>query len=81
MIYARFGADSDVYVFSDGESIYCYGGNHDKQGPYEVLAKNPARMAGHLVSHRAAGDKVPESAIERLSRETAEQAKGSISTK
>jgi hypothetical protein len=60
--YARFGDDSDVYVFSTGRSLLCM---RCALGP-DFTAKSTAVMVAHLGDHRGAGHKVPEDAISDL---------------
>ncbi len=69
MSYCRFARDSDVYVFESELGIECcrcrlLGGRWFRvQGPAEIIA--------HLLEHRAAGHKVPESALDELREEVA----------
>jgi hypothetical protein len=83
MSYARFGADSDVYVFESVEGVFeCCGCRLHARGlaPH-LIASHPqmlwegwrcasrTEMISHLLSHREDGDEVPQSAIDRLSQE------------
>lgn len=71
MSYARFGCDgdSDVYVYQDvgGGWTCCW----CKLGPprSNVNVETRSEMLEHLLDHRAAGQSVPEHAIERLRAE------------
>jgi hypothetical protein len=60
--YARFGEDSDVYVFSTGRGLLCM---RCALGP-DFTAKTTAAMIVHLGDHRTAGHKVPDDAISDL---------------
>lgn len=65
MAYARYGRDSDVYVYADSR-----GGYNCERCPkvgesYRCLTAT--EMADHLLSeHRAKGHRVPDDAIEEL---------------
>lgn len=71
MSYARKnGVDSDVYVYQtltpDWRCHECL------LGSQTFVARAPAEMLDHLQAHRAAGHRVPDAAIERLTREAAD---------
>ena len=60
MSYAEPGLHSDVYVWSDGEVIYC-----DALGKrFETTSRQ--QMMEHLWLHRRRGHKVPDEALDRL---------------
>jgi len=62
--YARFGADSDVYVYSTGRELTCL---TCILGPgFSFDTKTTAAMFAHLEGHRAAGHNVPDDAIADL---------------
>jgi hypothetical protein len=74
MAYARIGWDSDVYVFSDGKMLGCYGCCLHGQAINGYFVDHaypdaPVLMAAHLTHHREHGDKVPDHTFERLSEE------------
>lgn len=71
MAYARWGPDSDVYVYSDGERWLCHCGN-DMGDPSCVL-KSLEQLLYHLQEHRHRGHKVPQDAIDRVEREIREE--------
>ena len=71
MSYARFGPDSDVYVYASGsvtgdDRIVCCA-CHLIGGGYSTLW--PMAMVEHLRSHVAAGHRVPADAIAALDAE------------
>lgn len=70
MSYARVGADSDVYVYLDGDDglIHCAGClllSSSCGGKYRSIGD----ALVHLVDHNRVGHKVPESAILLLWRD------------
>lgn len=67
MSYARYGRDSDVYVFQTMSGFECCGCSLFPDGNFDCLGR--AEMIGHLISHRNSGDQVPEEALERLRNE------------
>lgn len=70
MSYARFGDDSDVYVFIDGETLRlecCACLLRERLGHFQCRTR--VQMLAHLEKHRAKGHKVPRSATMRLRRE------------
>lgn len=72
MSYARAnGIDSDVYVCGTGNGIECFCayGNNYSAGPRGFLATTAQEMIDHLNIHAAHGDKVPERAFTRLTKE------------
>lgn len=71
MSYCRNnGKNSDVYVIASGREgctvwiCYCGGLEDD---PFETNERR--KMVDHLLEHRAKGDKVPQSALDRLKKE------------
>ncbi|MBW3571377.1 MAG: hypothetical protein KY467_09740 [Gemmatimonadetes bacterium] len=69
MAYCRFGRDSDVYVYAIEGGVECcrcrlLDGRWFK-------APDAAQMMEHLLAHRAAGHRVPESALDELRQELA----------
>jgi hypothetical protein len=69
MSYCRAGVDSSVYVIAhvDG-GMACYCGRDEAD---RLLTK--PEMLGHLLAHRASGDKVPQRALDRLVKEINEE--------
>jgi len=65
MSYARFGEDSDVYVYADAEAGYlrCVGCNVDFSSTDAMLE--------HLRGHIASGDAVPAKVIPALEADRA----------
>jgi hypothetical protein len=60
MAYARWGHDSDVYVYNTGLGIICqFCDGFDTRN----------EMIEHLKKHRESGDKVPNEAFELLFEE------------
>lgn len=73
MSYARFGADSDVYVFCDiaGHLRCCGCALHAH--PYgSFRAVTTEAMLTHLAEHTEAGDSVPDYCLQGL-RDAAEE--------
>ena len=74
MSYARFGSDSDVYIFAmaikkEGAIVCCecpFMKETDRNWPQ---FKGPATMIRHLNKHIKVGHKVPEHTFERLREE------------
>jgi len=67
MAYARFGSDSDVYVYADTS-----GGYTCERCPAIGQAfhcSSATEMVTHLLAHRAKGQLVPDDAIGDLQRE------------
>jgi len=64
MAYARFGPDSDVYVFESAHSIYCQ--RCRSNNCRDVVAQTRSEMLAHMQKHRDAGDKVPDYAFDNL---------------
>jgi hypothetical protein len=65
MALARFGRDSDVYVYEDSRGGYtCQACELLQRG--EFRCATAAEMIPHLLAHRARGDGVPESALTEL---------------
>lgn len=69
MAYARFGQDSDVYVYADSRGGYtCL---RCARFAGEFRCATAAEMVTHLLRvHRAKGELVPDEAIAELQRET-----------
>jgi len=67
MAFARFGRDSDVYVYEDTD-----GGFVCERCPavgQEYRCQKAAEMVTHLLEHRNRGQRVPEDAMEELRSE------------
>ena len=66
MAYARYGHDSDVYVYEDTRGGYtcerCPGTGS------QFRCETAKEMAEHLAGHVAKGDKVPAEALMELAR-------------
>lgn len=60
MSYAQIGEDSDVYVWSNGDDLFC-----ESEGKTFVCGQ-PRLMIEHLEMHKRRGHKVPDKALERL---------------
>ena len=69
MSYARF-SDGDVYVFKSSvdEQYVCCACTLTGELRMFTCA-TPSEMAVHLLTHRQAGDNVPQDAIDRLGEE------------
>ena len=64
MAFARFGRDSDVYVYEDTR-----GGFTCERCPEigkQFRCTTSGEMVAHLLQHRARGDRVPDDAITEL---------------
>lgn len=72
MSYARWSSTSEVYVYLDGAGQYICCDCGLAPAP-RFIAPSALRMIDHLQEHRDAGDLVPESAFERLLKETEDQ--------
>lgn len=71
MAYARFGEDSDVYVFQTHDDRYAC--MRCPTGADVFYCATPREMVEHLLrEHRAKGKRVPDDAIEELLKETGE---------
>ena len=69
MAYARFGRDSDVYVYADAR-----GGFTCERCPdmgKQFRCDTAAAMADHLIAHQKRGDLVPNDAFSELRQESA----------
>jgi hypothetical protein len=67
MSYARPGEDSDVYVWSDGKTLYCELGDGEREFPSSKFStRSHQEMHDHLLMHRRRGESVPDAALERL---------------
>ena len=62
MSYARFSAESDVYVFLHVGGALCCCGCFNGEGYFDTTAE----MVAHLREHEARGDRVPACTIKRL---------------
>lgn len=63
MAFARFGRDSDVYVYADTRGGYTCERCPDVGSSYHC--RTAKEMVTHLVEfHRGRGDRVPDEAIE-----------------
>jgi hypothetical protein len=60
MAYARYGAESDVYVYATAKGWICE--NCSQFSDLVALQK-------HLVDHRSRGDKIPQHAIDVIEAE------------
>ena len=74
MAYARYGSDSDVYVYLSADYLLCMqcnveGLEFNSQG---AIAYTTADMLKHLEQHRAVGDKVPDECVECLKQDAEE---------
>jgi hypothetical protein len=67
MAYARYGCDSDVYVYEDARGGYTCERCPSIGSQFRCETAN--EMAAHLASHVAKGDKVPAEALIELARE------------
>lgn len=77
MSYARFAADSDVYVFFNCDGYYeccaCrIAWDEHKLSPWVETAEE---MLAHMAEHIEKGHKVPDYCTERLRRDIAEGTK------
>ena len=68
MSYARFGEDSNVYVYLIDDGWLTCSSRHDE----DFYAESTAEMVEHLEAHKAAGDLVPDDVIPTLWRDDAE---------
>lgn len=77
MSYCRQGWDSDAHVVRgvDGRLACLACRISGSRGVFEC--RSNGRMIEHLEAHRAAGQRVPDGALERLYRELTEAAGGS----
>ena len=68
MAFARFGNDSDVYVYEDTRGGYtcewCPGIGHTYR------CETAGDMVQHLLEHRSRGDRVPDEALQELRAES-----------
>jgi hypothetical protein len=67
MAFARFGRDSDVYVYEDARGGFTCE-RCPRIGETFRCATAP-EMVTHLLKHRAKGDRVPDDAIKELEHE------------
>lgn len=71
MGYARFGPDSDVYVYESEHGWTCCRCDFHSE-PGRAVSPNFQKIEEiivHLCEHRAAGHKVPDKAIKELETE------------
>ena len=68
MSYARFGKDSDVYVYESDYGWECCGCALETS----FTAESPQEMIDHLKEHQVEGHKVPQYALDRLKDEAEE---------
>jgi hypothetical protein len=67
MAYARFGRDSDVYVYEEASGLICL---RCQLGPgFETKTVTRSAMIQHLEGHLKAGHKVPVDALNELRSE------------
>ena len=64
MAYARFGRESDVYVFEAAEGMICQ--SCSLAQVKEFISNTRSGMIEHMKAYRLAGDGVPEDAFEDL---------------
>lgn len=69
MSYAKFSEDSDVYVYSDGETLHCQGCSLNSGGQFNTEVS--AVMLAHMKAHLGNRDRVPSYAISRLEGDAA----------
>lgn len=74
MSYARFGKDSDIYLFHSVYDRYECCGCLLRIGDLEPRLTTLEQVLEHLHAHRAAGHDVPEYTFDRVRRELAEGA-------
>jgi hypothetical protein len=68
MAYARFGEDSDVYVYHDiDDLLHCL--RCPLAPPFDFTATTGAEMLAHLAGHRAAGHAVPDGVEGEIERD------------
>lgn len=64
MSYCRFAwGGSEVYVYVSREGIECCGCNLERS---DLVTRSATEMIEHLNKHRAAGQVVPQEALDRL---------------
>ena len=71
MAYARFGRDSDVYVYQDTRGGYTC--ERCPEVGSQFRCNTSAEMVSHLLGHLAKGHKVPSDAVEELRQEKDDQ--------
>ena len=64
MAYARFGRESDLYVYEQADGIVCLRCKLNESGT--TITTTRSEMLRHREEHRRAGDKVPEHAFDEL---------------
>jgi len=67
MSYARFGEFSDVYIWGDGEYLFCDLCKLNDRRVQRFASRR--EMLEHLFQHRRIGHLIPDFAIERLEYE------------
>ena len=68
MAYARFSADSDVYVYADVRGGYVCERCPDVGSTF--TCGTALELVAHLKEHVARGERVPDEAFEELGRES-----------
>ena len=71
MSYCRLGPESDVYMFNhvDGGIECCICAFQPYPGPGSIRFSTPQEALEHLMKHREAGHKVPQSVIDAIGEE------------
>ena len=69
MAYARLSSISDVYVMETSAGFTCVNCAFRHAAPWDHVTATADAMVTHLLTHRAAGDRVPEAALTRLREE------------
>jgi len=76
MSYARFGPNSDVYVYASGDNVFtCCGCKLVAPDTGQTWEHGGKAILSHLQEHIAAGHKVPEYCIKALKLELDEEEK------
>jgi hypothetical protein len=74
MAYARFGKDSDVYIYASSEGGYaCDRCSLPGAEVSQRLLRSSAEAIEHLLAHRSAGQKVPDRAIREIESDEEER--------
>lgn len=74
MAYARFGEDSDVYVFMSTRGLECL---RCDLSPPAFVGSSTDEMITHLAKHREAGDRMPPGIEDDLREDDEENFGGS----
>ena len=69
MAYARFGRDSDIYLFKSVEGWTCCLCSLRTPAVDDDVLKTLEEVEAHLNAHAGAGDLVPQGAFDRVGRE------------